>query len=552
MRLPVILLLLVAPLSLAQADFKTAENELKRAWASCEPSAMIAGLQKVAAAGGKPAAKLLLGLLPQCEELKAPQAWEAEKAQLNQQRSAVLQAGRTTKMVNGRQMTTYTPEASKQSAEIYQKVRAIDAKIQQLGSMRSEVIKALAKLTDDEALGYLKGRSAAGSKDFRVAVPCLAALGKSGNASVADAVRKRIGDRDLRIATAALSAAADLKDEEARKAIEKALKHKAWQVRAAAIAALGTLGGPESVKPLVDRLAKEDGRLVDDIDKALDKIVGISLGGDQRAWKNWYASNKDRLPVLIEAAAKRREAEAKAKLAAKKDPNQQKQGSTGGFYGITTSSKKICYIVDISGSMSGKAEVKQSQVAISGAGKTPKKVYPANPTKLDVCKVELIYAIKLLPNDAQFNIVYYHTTIHMYQETGLIKATPANKAKTIAWIEETLRPMGGTNIYDALMKGFSLASPDGNAGANYRYGADTFFFMTDGSPGVGVTDTNQIIRDVTDRNRQHRVVIHAIAVGSANTKFLEELAKKNGGSFVHHGAPTRRVVPPPVKPVKKP
>jgi len=67
-------------------------------------------------------------------------------------------------------------------------------------------------------------------------------------------------------------------------------------------------------------------------------------------------------------------------------------------------------------------------------------------------------------------------------------------------------------------------------------GADTVFFLTDGRPTSGqIVDANQILAEISARNRLLGVTIHTIGVArEQNAAFLFNLAKRNHGEYASH------------------
>ena len=53
-----------------------------------------------------------------------------------------------------------------------------------------------------------------------------------------------------------------------------------------AIEALGEIGEKGAVKPLIDRIGEEEGRLKDDCAKALTKLTGQMFGQADGLWRN--------------------------------------------------------------------------------------------------------------------------------------------------------------------------------------------------------------------------------------------------------------------------
>lgn len=536
----------------------------KAGWASEDPDHKLAALDRLAKADSARAARVLVGLLATELPEQAPKSMNDEYLRIRREASEALQKGRTEKILpDGRKTYVTSKEALAEYRRITAQATELKRKMDLYANLRAKVLEAAGRLRADKAIDEL-ARVGKRHRDLRARVGALTALGMTGQSRAARHVREMIPHKDVRVATAAIAAAGELRDAKALKALDKALESAFWQVRAAAADALGWIGGPDAVRALIAAFQREEvARLEDDYDRALKYITGVSMSS-KGPWKTWLEAMDGQLEAVCKREIARREAAEKAArekaeaekkereriaklrregkpIPPKKEPEEKKDeavevvGKTSsGFYGIPLRSKRLCFVIDVSGSMSSPASrtVKPVTPLTGGKGATPA---PVSGTKLDVCKAELIRAVKRLPKDALFNIVYYHTTVHVYRkDEGLIRATPANIRETLEWIEDTLRPMGGTNIYDALMRTFALPYDDVTDLRNYKHGVDTIYFLTDGMPGAGpITDPKLIVEKVVALNRSRRVVIHTIGVGSVRTDFLEDLAKRNGGKFIH-------------------
>jgi len=279
------------------------------------------------------------------------------------------------------------------------------------------------------------------------------------------------------------------------------LKDERWQVRAAVIAELGRLPKKESIEILIAQLEAESGRMKDDVVDALEALTTRRFEPDPAPWKQWWQKNK---PTW-----KPPEKKAASGLAAK--PGEE--GKTVSFYGIPTSSKRIVFCLDVSGSM-----------AFPLDGKDGKKK-----PRIETARAEMIRALRRLPADAMFTIVTYHTTVHVWKKK-LVPASASNKKLAVKYVER-MEPNGSTNIFDALNTSLRLAA--GTRGKGKVPNADTIFFMTDGMPTDGrIVDPSQIITEITARNRHAGVVIHTIGVSKEqNAGFLLNLARTNGGKY---------------------
>jgi hypothetical protein len=278
------------------------------------------------------------------------------------------------------------------------------------------------------------------------------------------------------------------------------LDDPAWPVRAAIVRELSRIPRRESIDLLVARLAKEDGRLKDDIAEALRALTGQGLEAEAEPWRIWWAKSRGGWSPPPEPMKGDK-------------PGEGQAAGVVYFYGIRSSSKRVVFCLDISGSMEWSLEGRDGK----------------GPPRLDKAKQELLQALNGLPEDAQFTIVVYSTEVGTWKKS-LEPATQKNKASARKFVED-LKPEGATNIFDALVTSMEIAAPPAKG---REPGADTIFFMTDGQPTHGrVIDPHQILDEVTRRNRVLGVTIHTVGVSKEqNAAFLLNLAKRNGGRYV--------------------
>ncbi|HEX5135564.1 MAG TPA: VWA domain-containing protein [Planctomycetota bacterium] len=278
------------------------------------------------------------------------------------------------------------------------------------------------------------------------------------------------------------------------------LDDPAWPVRAAVIRELSRIPRKESVDLLVARLAKEDGRLKEDIAEALRALTGQNFVAEPEPWRIWWEKNRGNWAPPVE----RTKGDA---------PGEGQEAGVVYFYGIRTTSKRVVFCLDISGSMEW-----------SLAGRDEK-----GPPRLDKAKEELLRALNTLPEDARFAIVVYSTDVATWKKS-LEPASPKNKAAARKFVED-LKPEGATDIFDALVTAMEIAAPPAKG---RDPGADTIFFMTDGQPTHGkIIDPHQILDEITRRNHVLGVTIHTVGVSKEqNAAFLLNLAKRNGGRYV--------------------
>lgn len=302
-----------------------------------------------------------------------------------------------------------------------------------------------------------------------------------------------------------------------------------WQVRASAITGLTFTRNATSVGKVMDalleRAQKEQGVLQRNFFVGMARIVQESIPATIEAWQSWWKSNRE---AFLKKLADRLDSQ----LPLEDDPEdplvETSQGSSS-FYGITTNSKHIIYVVDISGSM--KADIVKGGVERAGPGEKP---------RIEVAREELKKAINGLTSkegdergEASFNIVLFATEVEVYKPGKMVDATKAAKEAAIKWIDEKVVPTYATNIYDALEQAFNIISTTSDA-KNLKKGADTIFLMTDGDPNRGkFHDKDMIVSEVKKLNITRKITLHTIGVGAqANADFLKKLAAANGGQYI--------------------
>lgn len=173
------------------------------------------------------------------------------------------------------------------------------------------------------------------------------------------------------------------------------------------------------------------------------------------------------------------------------------------FYGIRTQSRRLLFLIDVSGSM---------KYPMDGSGGTREP-------RIEKTRRELYRTLGDLPARTRFNVVLFASRPVPWQRT-LVPANDRRRDEAIAFLDsEEIR--GGTNIH-AIVE-YALTS-----------GADTAFLLTDGEPSVGViVDPALIVAESAARNRHGGLVLHTIGLSQdQNAELLVNLAHRNGGTYV--------------------
>jgi len=285
-------------------------------------------------------------------------------------------------------------------------------------------------------------------------------------------------DRDIRARIAALLALGSIREPSAAEDVIKRLEDREPAVRSAAARALGGLRVEESVKPLVEALDKEPSRVKDDIIRALTLITALRYDDNMLAWKNLVKGAGGRLLV--------------ADLALAASVLDEIEAGNVEYYGIKTHSTRICFVVDISGSMNGKA--------------------------LDDAKAELFKAVERFTVKHFFNMIFFSDSPRVWQKR-LMQANRVVLARAKAYINSR-KANGGTNIYDSVI--LALRDPL----------VDTIFLLTDGRSGSGTFTEPDAMRAGIRKMNVRGVVIHCIGLGAHDREFMEGLAEDTGGKYV--------------------
>lgn len=360
-----------------------------------------------------------------------------------------------------------------------------------------------------KAMGFKSQREGEAWQAKAAAAKALLVRNAPGDVELAMTITAEKDDRALQRLCEGLST---VPGNAAHEILKSCLIHTDWRVRSAAAEALGKRkDDPKAAPLLVDRLRKEEGRLLDDIRNALTALVGKDHGLTPAAWHAALRAGRD-----TEAAARMPEAE-----------EAFTHAGTVTYHEVTTHSKRVIFVLDCSHSMK-----KDDRI-----GKE---------------KAKMLETLKGLDKGTWFNILTFSEDVACWKE-NLVPATEANRQDACTYIEKL--PLGSsTNTWAALKTALDMARGAGipsrkvtkesvaEAPADEedevpgygKPGADTIFLMSDGSPWLDgkPQDWNGIADRVREHNRTKRVVIHTIGIGEAQPAFMKRLAEESGGTYV--------------------
>jgi HEAT repeat protein len=332
-----------------------------------------------------------------------------------------------------------------------------------------------------------------------------------------------------------------LKDKDLAKHASRLLKDPDERVKVAAVQALLQVGGKEGVDALVAGMADAKGRVLDDIADALARLTKRNLGPIHVQWEGWWAQHRDSItdltPLSPEELAKLKEEEGKNKATA-----------IGPFYfGLRVISNRAAFAIDCSESMleeykpkdakAKEPEVKKGTTSVAeppgGTGKKKKKKKkPALFSRLDLAKGEVLSVVKALKDDARINILRFETIVSDLAAEAFPPENPADGKKLFA-LDAKARE--AVEKYVKTSEAAGLTNLMGVIRSALEYDEiDTIFILSDGAPTVGVTDHEELLREVARLNRRRKVKLNVISFHPepAERKLLQALSEQNYGVYV--------------------
>ncbi|MDP7131496.1 MAG: VIT domain-containing protein, partial [Planctomycetota bacterium] len=153
--------------------------------------------------------------------------------------------------------------------------------------------------------------------------------------------------------------------------------------------------------------------------------------------------------------------------------------------------KDVCFVVDTSGSMSGK--------------------------KIEQARKALQYCVNSLDKRDRFNVIRFSTDVELFQET-LAKVTKKNVDAAKQFVGN-FAARGGTDIDLALRKALEMKTND-----KRPY---LVVFLTDGKPTIGTTEPKRIIDNVKQKTAKD-IRTFVFGVGhDVNTHLLDQIASSS-------------------------
>jgi hypothetical protein len=178
-------------------------------------------------------------------------------------------------------------------------------------------------------------------------------------------------------------------------ALEDLLDDRGWKVRDAALEVARQVRRKELLEPLIERLEAEEGLMRWKVAHTLERLTGLVLGRSGGAWRRWFAEQGAafELPSL----------EAVLALEAQRAAPRDEDASLARFYGLPVRSKNVCFVLDVSGSMSERAQDDRTEAKPSL-------------TRLDVAKRELADLLQRLPEQSRCNFLFFADEVEPWED----------------------------------------------------------------------------------------------------------------------------------------
>jgi HEAT repeat protein len=397
-------------------------------------------------------------------------------------------------------------------------------------SIQRYVASALGRLKSNAAVDWMLKRGVKHSS-WIVRAEVALSLGRTGKNRVRNPLVKLLKDKHPAVRSMAIDGLAHLGLRASISDIQALLRDKRWQVKVAAIDALVSLRALPAVGALVDRLPHEQGRLLSDIDRALQKLTGQNFKADPELWKSWYEANKEELDKGAYKAPKT------------SDSSTVERPVKNKFFSISVDSTKALFCIDYSKSMVREFErnKKTDKRVATGTNKEAKDISVEGQTRIAEAKEQALKTMYGFQKGTQFNVIIYHYGVQLLAPK-MLPATPSG----LRYMENkilTERLGLGTNIFDALDRAYDITGTL-HFDKNYKTPIDTIYFLSDGAPTSGrFANPNKILAAVKHWNRTRKIRIHTVLIRAPAepgrgrgemraVRFMRSLAKATGGQFV--------------------
>ncbi len=255
-----------------------------------------------------------------------------------------------------------------------------------------------------------------------------------------------------------------------------------FALRRSVVHALTQIPHRDAVGALIEMMDRVKGEAQADAVEHLAAVTAQIFGMEGGAWQRWWQEAKGTFeyPKNVTHAPYRSVANAASPY----------------YYGMPLFAERVVFVLDTSGSMSGR--------------------------RILAAKRELIQAINALADHVHFSIVVFNSSVNVWHKQ-LVPATAESKKAAIHYVSSQ-DAQSNTASYDALAAAFS-------------FDTEAIYFLSDGAPTSGAIKAPvDIVAAITTINRTRRISLYTIGVGAGLPGdvvdvFLKTLAEENLGLY---------------------
>lgn len=370
--------------------------------------------------------------------------------------------------------------------------------------VRAQVVLALGDARPPAFDWVAAAEAALDDESAEVRSAAVHVLGRARAEGRLDRIVELATDRSERVRKMVPEALARLVGERSLGVLRELGADPRWRVRVGVVRALSIVKTPSAVELLVDMLASNEGRVLEDILTALRRLTGRHLGWEAEPWRRFLEQAPADFLALADAA----------NLTPPPPPT-----SSVRYYGVTTASQRLLFVTDLSGSMNFATSQRYA-----GTRST---------SRLARTQTELLHLLEGLDESRSFNLLTFASHVSSWKRT-LARASAATVRHAVDEVKG-YRADGATNVSAALTVALDMAeqSLDDPRAVD---DPDTVFFLSDGAPSEGeIRDFDLLVDLLAERNRNLELRLHCVSLTSdpAERAFLDRLAQQTGGRCVH-------------------
>jgi HEAT repeats/von Willebrand factor type A domain len=341
-------------------------------------------------------------------------------------------------------------------------------------------------------------------------------LGELGSAESTACVSAATKSPNALVRAEAAAALARINPEAGFEAARRLINDPSWHVRIASIEIFRNLPSPEAGDCLIARMPLENGRLLEDIENTLIKMLQLKQGfPSSAAWKEFWQTAGREMVTKGAGAAKR--------------PSAGTAVVSDGSDFPPIRSKRFMFLLDVSMSMDQPVSlIPKTTVAGKQFQSMPKISFVIQ--KLQ----KILLDSSQVPADVIFNIALFAETTNKWKD-ALVPAGDTgsdSRNNAVKFLDQNGRAQAArTDLKTALQSALNMAKASLDKGER-ESAIDTIYLVTDGSPTAGrMTDSGMLCDWFREENRTHKIKIYVISIGATDTdvQFLERLSGENYG-----------------------